>query len=582
MTKKTFLKLSACSLILGVAATGFTTSAQAQAIPTQLQPAQGTIDPSRLEDQFQQDTVIPDLGEAVEVQRAIIQNAPANADQIKFELNNISIEGVGAYSAEQLQSIYGNQLGTTVSLADVYSIANRLTTKYRNDGFILTQVVVPPQTIDDGNVVLRVVEGYVDRVVIEGVDEEDSELSRIRSYASKVSTGDALNLKQLERALLLINDLPGVSARSVLSPSSSQAGASDLRIIVSRKDYDALLGVDNFGSRYLGAVQLTASGAANSIVFDNNEQITGQFVTAPFGNTHYELAFGALSYEQPINSYGTKARAFLSHSDTEPGYDIDIFNVKGKSTTYGFGLEHPIIRSRTQNLYANAQVDFRDVNSRSDIDVTRDDHIRALRLGARYEFIDTLFGVGINSIDVEASKGMNILGASDEGDANLTRPNGDPQFAKLNVSAQRLQRITSDVNLLLGVNVQESNNALLSSEEFGVGGASFGRGYDASEIVGDDGYSTKVELQWSNPIDTSLSAVENYNVYGFWDFGKVTNDDATISDDDESLSSVGAGVRANLSNNFEAGFYVALPLTRDVQTRDDQDPRYFFNLSRRF
>jgi len=580
MNTKNILKLSASGLLMGMSTLSFVGTAQAQSVPTQLQPSQSTVDAGRLEEQFSQDTYIPELGESVEIQRAIIQNAPANADQITFNLNNLSIEGVSAYDGDDLASIYQSQLGTTVSLADVYAIANRLTNKYRNEGYILTQVVVPPQTIDGGNVRLRVVEGFVDRVVVDG-DDDPHALSLIQDYASRISTGGALNLRTLEKQLLLINDLPGVTARSVLSPSRTQAGASDLRIIVTRKAIDGILGIDNFGSRYLGPVQLTAGASANSF-FGNNEKITGQFVVSPFGNNDPELAFGAFSYEQPINSIGTKARAFFSHSDTEPGFDIDIFNVNGKSTAYGIGLEHAFLRSRTRNLYGTAQFDLRNVDSKSDIDVTRKDRIRAVRVGGRYEFLDTLFGVGINSLSAELSQGLDILGSSDEGDANLTRPAGDPQFQKINVSAQRLQRITSDVNLLLGFNAQAANEALLSSEEFGVGGSNFGRGFDGSEIVGEDGFSTKVELQWNQPLQTPFSGVEDYEVYGFWDFGKVWNDDATISDDDDSIASVGLGFRADLISNFQGGAYVAVPLTRDVQTMGDDDARYFFNLSRRF
>ncbi|MFK7840492.1 MAG: ShlB/FhaC/HecB family hemolysin secretion/activation protein [Bdellovibrionales bacterium] len=578
MTSKKFLKFSVGAFIVSLACQA--QPVNAQAVPAQLAPSQGIVDAGRLEDNLKREERIPDLGKSVKVDRAFAQGAPENAENITFNLRNLSIEGVSVYNEQDLQSVYADELGSTVSLADIYIIANRLTNKYRNEGFILTQVIVPPQTIEGGNVTLRVVEGFINRVVVEGNDDP-SALALIQRFANNIPTGDALNIESLEKYLLLINDLPGVDARSVLSPSNSQAGASDLRIIVERKSYDALLGIDSFGSRFLGPIQTTAAGSLNSF-FGNNESISGQFVMAPFGNNDPELAFGALSYEQPINALGTKASVFLSHSDTEPGLDIDIFDVKGRSTTYGIGLEHPIIRSRTRNLFVRGQLDARNVDSKSDIDITRKDRIRALRLGGRYEFLDTLFGVGINSIDAEISQGLDAFGSSDEGDAALTRPEGDPQFTKINVQAQRLQRVTNDINLLMAVSAQASNDALLSSEEFGVGGISFGRGFDASEIIGEDGFSTKLELQWRDPIETPISGIEDYTVYGFWDFGKVWNDDATISDDDESLASIGLGARANIINNFEAGAFVAIPLTRDVQAMGDDDARYFFNLSKRF
>lgn len=538
----------------------------------------GSADAGRAQDRLEDRAVLPDVGQAVEIEDPILQDVPANAENIKFTLTSISLEGVNAYNDNQIGYLYENKLGTTISLEDVYAIAASLTRKYRNEGYILTQVVVPPQTIEGGQVRLRVVEGFVDKIVIEGANtSEEAEL--IRSYADRIRTGGAVNIRNLEKYLLLINDLPGVTARSILSPSRATTGASDLRIIVSRDYYEALLGVDNYGSRYLGPVQFTAAGSLNSLL-GYNEQITGQFVAAT-DIDEYELAYGSLSYEMPIFSYGTILRTFLSHSDTEPGYTLESLNVHGRSTAMGVGVEHPFIRSRSQNLSGRLQLDWRKAESSSDVLASTEDNIRALRIGGRYEFLDTMIGVGINSIDVEFSRGLDVLGASNAGDSNLTRSAADgSDFKKVNAEVQRLQRVTSDVNLLLAARGQLSNAALLSSEEFGVGGINYGRGYEPSEIVGEDGYATKAELQWNQPFAWNL--VEDYQIYGFYDFGKVWNDDATTSDDDESLASAGAGLRADFPNAFQAGAGIAFPLTRDVETQNDTDPRFYFNLYKSF
>ncbi|MEZ5918476.1 MAG: hypothetical protein R3D66_00625 [Alphaproteobacteria bacterium] len=42
-------------------------------------------------------------------------------------------------------------------------------------------------------------------------------------------------------------------------------------------------------------------------------------------------------------------------------------------------------------------------------------------------------------------------------------------------------------------------------------------------------------------------------------------------------------IRADFAHDIEAGAAaVAFPLTRDVETRQDDDPRFYFNVSRRF
>jgi hemolysin activation/secretion protein len=151
----------------------------------------------------------------------------------------------------------------------------------------------------------------------------------------------------------------------------------------------------------------------------------------------------------------------------------------------------------------------------------------------------------------------------------------------MEVEAQRLQRITSDINLLLGVRGQWSKDALLSSEEFGVGGINYGRAFDASEIVGDDGIAGKIELQWKQPVEWNL--VQDYQVFGFYDAGTVWNDDATSTDlDRETITSAGFGVRTEFMEETSVDLTVAFPLNRDVATQEDDDPRIYFGMSRRF
>ncbi|PZQ49172.1 MAG: ShlB/FhaC/HecB family hemolysin secretion/activation protein [Micavibrio aeruginosavorus] len=549
----------------------------------QIDQQTGIADPSRAGDEVKQPEMPTDTGPVVSVKEAKPINAPAGAEKITFKLNGINVEGATVYSAAELQSVYASEIGKTISLADFYTIANKLTLKYRNDGYILTQVVVPPQEIDGGTPKLLVVEGYVDAVTVQKEDESAPiDMENIKHYASQISTGGPLNAKDLERELLIINDLPGITARSILSPSTTKTGAADLLIILTHDPVDGIVSLDDYGSRYLGPIQVGAATTLNSLL-GQNEAISAQLVMAP--QSWYELAYGSVGYEQPIGIYGTKIHFNASATDTDPGYDLEQFHVNGRSYLLNVGLTHPFIRSRTENLYGRLNFDWRRVKSENNIEDTRRDRISSLRLGGRYEFIDTLVTAAANTVDVELSKGVNIFGASEEGDENMTRDLADPEATKLEAEIQRLQRITDNFNVLLAARGQIASNALLSSEEFGVGGINSGRGYDPSEIVGDQGVSGKVELQWREPLKLDTKFLESYQLFSFYDIGKVWNTDATTSGTkDDSLTSVGFGVRMDLPMDVDAGFAVAFPLTRDVQTQsgDGKDPKYYFNLSKRF
>ena len=574
MRNKVFMRSTA--LALCVFTVGYSSFASAQ-VPS---AATGAASAGRVDQQIKtpENDQGVNLSPRIEVKEIKIQDAPAGAEKITFKLDQLQLDGVTVYNSDELKSVYGSKIGQTITLADLYGIAADLTRKYRNDGYILTQIVVPPQTIEGGTAKLQVVEGYVSQVNVQGSDKG---IELIQRYADKIKANKgATNVADLERWMLLINDLPGMSARGVLSPSATQTGAADMTVIVERDNWDGLIGIDNYGSRYLGPTQLTAAASANSLL-GLNEKITGQVVTTPMNGFKDELSYIGLNYLQPVFDYGTTVELFGSKTLTSPGFDLKEFDVDGRSDLLGVTVRHPFIRSRAMNLTGRATFDYRNVESDNDLEDTRKDRIRAIRAGGRLEAVDTLLGIGYNIADMEISHGVDVFGASQDGDINVSRPDADPGFYKLNAELQRLQRIYGSLNVLLGVTGQYSNYALYSSEEFGVGGISYGRGYDPSEIIGDNGVAGKVELQWTEPYE--LPYLESYQLFGFYDVGRVWNKDATTSSQKiDSLASAGFGVRMDLPMNINAGAMLAFPLTRAPQTEDKDKARLLFTLSKRF
>lgn len=571
---------SRCALFVTTAILAITPGHAAFA---QLEQQTGIADPGRAQQQqLLDDRAFEPTGSPINIKNMELLGVPAGAENIKLTLRSVSLDGANAMSAGEISSVYASKLGNEITLADVYQIANDVTLKYREEGYILTQVVVPPQVIDKGDIRLQVVEGFVDKVTVQTPEGEGAYATDlIKTMAARVANSSALNISDLERQLLLINDLPGVSARSILSPSTTTPGAADILVIVERDPLDGMVGIDNYGSRYLGPTSLSGAVTANSWM-GWNEALTAQVAVAP-PHKGRELAYGALKYQMPVGSYGTTGSILASVADTDPGFDLKEFDVRGLSQLISVRVEHPFIRSRNENLSAHAGFDWKNVRSSNNIEDTRRDHIRALRFGGKYDFLDTIMGIGFNAIAMEVSKGLDIMGASDEGDANMTRSLGDPQFTKMTAEVQRLQRVTGSVNLLVKAEGQISDGPLLSSEEFGVGGIGNVRGFDPSEVVGDEGIAGKAELQWNNPMGFQSDWVDKLQLYSFVDAGRVWNDDATTSATKvQSLVSAGGGARLKITGDIESGLGIAFPINRDVQTQHDKDPKVYFNLNKRF
>lgn len=539
----------------------------------------GSADSSRVQKRLSLDTLPEITGErVVKVPEYITTTAPAGAEKQKLTLREVIVDGMTAYEESDLASIYQNLLGTEISLADVFGMAERLTVKYRNDGYILSQVVVPPQEIENGRIRLQVVEGYIDTVTIEGAPSE-----RIRKalhrMADKMVAAPPLSSKKLEHYLLLMNDLPGISVRSVLSPSTTQPGAADITLLVDYKPFDIFAQVDNRGSRFLGPLQASLAGRSNSAL-GRGESIDLQYVTAPDGFPESELNFIALDYTETINARGTRINIGTSFTNTEPGFTISQFDVRGRSKNFHIEVTHPFIRSRSKNLFGSLRFDVNDIRRTDNITTDRiEDRIRALRANGLYQFTDSL--IGLNTIDVTLSQGLNILNAREAGQANLTRDAGREDFTKFEAEITRLQRVTNNVSVLAGVIGQKSNHILLSSEEFGVGGSEYGRAYDNSEIVGEEGFAAKLELQIDDPV--TVPHIQGYQLYGYYDIGRVYDpDNSEPADQRRSIAAVGAGIRFDITGNISGSAEVAVPLTRDVETNGDKTPRGFFSLSASF
>jgi hemolysin activation/secretion protein len=146
------------------------------------------------------------------------------------------------------------------------------------------------------------------------------------------------------------------------------------------------------------------------------------------------------------------------------------------------------------------------------------------------------------------------------------------------LDAERVQVISGPFTARIALSAQIADKALLASEEFKLGGATFGRGFDDGELSGDEGVAGLLELRYAVP----LRAGPTLQLYGFYDHGKVWNDDPVTLLDGVELASVGGGLRANLTDNLSADLQVAKPLRRDVATKGDRAARFFAAFTARF
>ena len=539
-------------------------SSYAQTVPS-------TADPSKVIRSFEADKQAPSrLEDIVTLGREDIDDEGLSDEKI-FTLESVTLEGSTVYSQDDINRIAADYIGKEASFADLNAIAKAVTKQYREDGYIFSSANLPPQTIKGGTIRLEAIEGRITGVNVVGDYTDTSGL--IARLAEKIKTAGPTSTKELERYMLLIDDLPGITARSVLKPSSTPGGG-DLVITIEQEKYEGSVSIDNRGNKFLGPYRGTLVASANSL-FGRHDRTTGRVVLS---SSTDELRFADIQHEQPIGSEGLRIRGRAAITNTEPGSTLDALNIEGKSHLFDVEMVYPVLRSRQYNIDIGAG--FNALNVQTDTFGTQlsKDQVRSLRIMGELDFSDSL--AGINQIALTATKGVDILGASNDG-LGRTRINGEHEFLRTNIEASRVQGLFGDFSMLFSVSGQHSSDALLSSEEFSIGGGGFGRAYDAGEITGDKGVAGLVELRYGRSAQSHY--VDSYQLFGYWDAGKVWNKNIAVGEvSSASLASAGLGVRANLIYDTFASIELNQPLTRSVGSKGDEDPRIFFNILKRF
>ncbi len=544
----------------------------AWAMPVSAQQILPNIEPGRMDERFEQKAP-PASSLKPSILGPISNEAGQALDaDITFVLQKVTLKGNNAIPDAELFSLYSEFLKKEIPLAVLQTIAERITHYYREKGYVLSRAIVPPQQIDDGVVTIQVLEGFIDKVRFKGnsAREKDALNAYIKMLASKPA-----NLKDLERSLLLMNDLPGFTVQGTLAPSPDTVGASDLIISIEEDTFTGHVGIDNRGSRYLGPLQGNLYGAANNIL-GMNEKIDAHIV----GTLNWEeLKYGLLSYTQPIGPYGTTWGVMVSHSLTYPGAGLRTLDIEGKSSSVGFSVTHPIIRTREHNMNLRVGGNWRESESQTLGTDVFEDHIRAVFAELGYDRADSWQGV--SQIAGTFTQGLDVLGANDANDL-VSRSNADPGFSKLELDASRSQYFGEGWSGLVRLSGQYAYDPLFSAEEFSVGGQGFGSAYDASEISGDHGVAARAEVRYH--VASPPPWTDNLQIYGFYDGGVVWNDKVLAGEEKRSsLTSTGVGSRFSITEDLSASFELGMPLTRDVSAEGSGGDvlRGFFSISQR-
>ncbi len=400
--------------------------------------------------------------------------------------------------AAGLAAAVAGYLNRPLDLAGLQLAAAAAAERYREAGWVV-RAFLPEQDVVDGVVTIQIVEAVFGGVTLDGPPPARIDAGRVRGTIGRaLADGDLVDTNRLDRALLLLGDLPGLSVQGALRPGRDERETALALRTQDRPLSSGTVGLDNFGAASTGSRRGTGALFLNSPFGLGDQAAISAIASA--GNR-----YGRLAWSLPVGYDGWRvgvSASYLTYRLTESRFR-DLQAV-GSSASAGVNASWPVIRTRTANLYLGLTYDHRTFDNRALHATVSHYGIDAATAGFNGNLFDDLGGrKGVNTATLTVSHGRVGPGHPDFGDA---APESAVRFSKLRYALAREQQITEDLSAYAALSGQLSSRNLDSSEKFYPGGPDGVRAYPVDETGGGRGTMANVELRWRLPENLSAAA----------------------------------------------------------------------------
>ncbi|MCE4226668.1 ShlB/FhaC/HecB family hemolysin secretion/activation protein [Methylobacterium sp. C25] len=474
-------------------------------------------------------------------------------------------------AAADLAGTYAPFIGQDVSETDLTTITASISAAYRGAGYHLTRAIVPVQDLAGGRLRIQIVEGTIEDIVIIGDDADRFGLHRL--LAPLVAERPARR-STLERQLLLANDRPGIRVTdTTLDEIVPASGRFRLKVSVQSWTVYGAVGLDNLGSAAVGPWQGSATAALNSLLVPGDSLV---FSGSSSLGSWRELSFGSLAYDAPIGTDSFRIGAAATRSDIRPGDARRWLGTRSEADTYEVRAWYAPLVSQSQTLWLGGALGISNIEERTYAGRSYEDHLGLLSLSADYKlhisesswtYLFGTFRQGLGATDGRSSG------------TDLSRSGASTRFSLFNVSAAHYQNLTDAWSVKLAAGGQIASGPLLITQQYYLGGYSFGRGFEAGWISGDNAIAGSAELRYDIPL--GMQYLNALQLYGFAEGGATEtylNSKSLV----QKIASIGAGVRFFVTNDLLAGVAIAKPIADTATYRRSDGIAVLFSLTNTF
>lgn len=467
------------------------------------------------------------------------------------------------------------------------ALTDHITLLLKQDGWILARAYLPQQDVSNGVITISILRGQLDSksdpIVLDPVSGSalriDSDFLKGIGY-EYLTPGQAVHEDELERALLLMNDLPGLDIRARLE-AGQEPESTRVHLLVNEGDLlTGMVQADNFGNRFTGNTEVSSE-----VVFNDISGRGDRFSTSTIVSEGVRL--GRLNYGFPIGYQGWYAGLSFTdlHYDVIEGQAANQADYEGTGRTFEATLRYPLLRSRQKNIWLGLGVRTDHFKDRFNKSLIADKRLNFGRVGLRGDVIDHWQGGGRSNWSFDWISGnldLSRLLQQQQNDDNSFKSSG--QFDKLEYTLSRHQYIDESLSLYLEFSGQLASSNLDSSQKFFPAGPNGVRAYPGSEAAADEGQLLRAELRYN--VGGVFENLGNLRLNFFYDQAWVQLSDSHPSGISISNAAganryhiAGAGVGMRLVKDERYG--VSLNLARKIGSNPGRDANTGFDSDER-
>lgn len=482
--------------------------------------------------------------------------------EVKVTVKEFILEGeITIFKKEYLLTLIKSYLGKSLTVDELYESLEIIDNAYKKKGYFVVKVFFPKQDVSEGTIIIKIIEGKVDDsengISLAGEYQRTKKDYVLQIVKKALKSGSVIKKENLERAALILSDMPGITASTNLQPGLKENSTRVIVEVEEGKRYNTNVAVNNLGNRYTGTYKAVAGIDVRGISGYGDE------LKATYKNTFGagDLKYLSLQYSSAILYSGLRGGVKSYRLKYRLGEEFESLNLKGSANNYSIYVNYPIYRTVRTNLSVNGTYDFINLEDKSNGIVVSKKSLKVFRTSISGNHSDELLKGGYSSANLVLSLGSNDIKNEDSlaQDQSITGVKSNGSFSKVSFSAFRIQKGSHRFFLLASVLGQYASSNLDSSEKLQLGGANGVRAYSSGEGSGDHGVRATLEGSYLVARKNRLGEVR---VIGFYDWGRVRQykDSYFIPLNTPlsyNLSGWGGGLKFSKADNFDAYLTVA-------------------------